>query len=334
MSIFDRELSAAITAVRAASLVTSSVRAEMTGGHTMTKSDRSPVTVADFASQAVVCRLLSAACPEIPVVGEEAADELRKPESAALAQMIREHVEAGLGQVASEAQVLDWIDLGGANVAAGSKERFWTLDPIDGTKGFLRGDQYVVALALIEAGEVVAGVLGCPYMPVDADQAEGPRGILMAAARGQGTWMLPVVGDEKSRRRVHVSPQGDSRLARFCEPVETEHADQGKSAAVASALGMTAMAVRMDSQAKYAAVSRGQAEIYMRLPTSATRRECIWDHAAGTIVVQEAGGRVSDIRGQPLDFGQGKKLEKNWGILATNGTLHDAVVRAVGSVMG
>ena len=133
---------------------------------------------------------------------------------------------------------------------------------------------------------------------------------------------------------MYVSPQGDSKRARFCEPVETEHADQGKSASVASALGMTSMAVRMDSQAKYAAVARGQAEIYMRLPTSATRRECIWDHAAGAIVVQEAGGMVSDIQGKPLDFGQGKKLEQNWGILATNGKLHDAVVQAVSGVMG
>ena len=141
MPFYERELSAAIAAVRAASVVTSAVRAEMTSGHTMTKSDRSPVTVADFASQAVVCRLLGAAFPDVPVVGEEAADELRKPDSAPLVGMIRKHVEAGLGQVASEAQVLDWIDVGGANVTAGQREKFWTLDPIDGTKGFLRGDQ-------------------------------------------------------------------------------------------------------------------------------------------------------------------------------------------------
>jgi 3'(2'), 5'-bisphosphate nucleotidase len=61
--------------------------------------------------------------------------------------------------------------------------------------------------------------------------------------------------------------------------------------------------------------------------------EKIWDHAAGFILVEEAGGKVTDINGNPLDFSQGKTLVKNKGIIATNGKLHEVVLEAVKSVI-
>jgi 3'(2'), 5'-bisphosphate nucleotidase len=82
----------------------------------------------------------------------------------------------------------------------------------------------------------------------------------------------------------------------------------------------------MDSQAKYAVVGRGEAEIYLRLPTSADYREKIWDHAGGVLVVEEAGGRATDVDGRPLDFTRGTELSANRGVVVTNGSLHDAVL--------
>jgi len=61
--------------------------------------------------------------------------------------------------------------------------------------------------------------------------------------------------------------------------------------------------------------------------------EKIWDHAAGFILVEEAGGKVTDLNGNPLDFSQGKTLAKNKGIIATNGKLHDIVISAVQRVV-
>jgi 3'(2'), 5'-bisphosphate nucleotidase len=90
----------------------------------------------------------------------------------------------------------------------------------------------------------------------------------------------------------------------------------------------------MDSQCKYAAVARGDASIYLRLPRDSSYRETIWDHAAGAIVVREGGGRVSDVHGEPLNFGTGRLLRLNKGIVATNGVLHREVLRAVASVLG
>lgn len=61
-------------------------------------------------------------------------------------------------------------------------------------------------------------------------------------------------------------------------------------------------------------MSRGDAEIYLRLPRPGKRyEEKIWDHAAGVVVVEEAGGRVTDVYGKPLDFSQGRTLKENTG---------------------
>jgi len=186
-----------------------------------------------------------------------------------------------------------------------------------------------VALALIEDGRVVLGVLGCPNLP----HSSGATGTLLIATRGRGVTMLALgnAGDQGTQVRVDGIQQ--TQLARFCESVESGHSDQGASAKIAAALGITAEPVRMDSQAKYAAVARGDASIYLRLPTSEDYRECIWDHAAGMICVEEAGGRVTDVTGKPLDFSAGKRLENNRGVIATSGRIHDAVVAAVRAVI-
>ena len=325
------ELKVAITAVRLASTVTQTVQANLVTEDTLQKKDRSPVTVADFASQAVICKALAEAFPDDPIVGEEDAQELREPGNATLLDSVVSHVaKAQAG--ASQDDVLSWIDRGGATPDAATK-RYWTLDPIDGTKGFLRAEQYAIALALIEDGKVVLGVLGCPNLPQAAD-GRGSQGVLMAATLGQGAVSLPLNAASFEGTPIRVSDIQDTAHARFCESVESGHSNQSDSANVAQTLGITAEPVRMDSQAKYAAVGRGQASIYLRLPTSADYREKIWDHAAGSIVVQEAGGTVTDAFGKPLDFTLGRKLENNRGIIATNGHIHDPVVTAVAQAIG
>jgi 3'(2'), 5'-bisphosphate nucleotidase len=102
---------------------------------------------------------------------------------------------------------------------------------------------------------------------------------------------------------------------------------------VARILGITDEPLRMDSQAKYAVVARGDASLYLRLPNG-DYRENVWDHAAGSLVASEAGGRVSDADGLPLDFTTGRKLTRNRGIVACAGPIHDAVLEAVRSALG
>ena len=319
---------AAVNAVRAASKVCVAVQQRMVTPETLEKKDKSPVTVADFASQAVVCAHLAQAFPDDPVVGEEDAEDLRNDEQADLRKAVVEHVGAVLGGEPGEDQVLGWIDRGNAE---GTTSRYWTLDPIDGTKGFLRGQQYAVALALIENGEVVLGVLGCPNLPMKISDATGA---LFTGVRGHGAYTLPLWDEsQETFHPISVSKIESTSEACFCESVESGHSNQSQSAQIAQELGITQEPVRIDSQCKYAAVARGDASIYLRLPTRADYREKIWDHAAGMIVVEEAGGKVTDIEGKPLDYSHGKKFEENRGVVATCGNVHEAVVDAVNQVV-
>ena len=303
------------------------------------------------------------------------------------------------------------------------KEMSVAIDPIDGTKGYIRGDQYAVALGLIEDGEVVLGVLGCPNLPVDGLDG-GDCGVILSACRGGGTFTerqgagsrgqgwgeslkggkaerlkaetgnaeignaerqtsniersmshgervergtLSVesgglgnlglgTGERESRslklagrgggtpapergeretfgagkQRVFVSGEGDPTKAVFCESVESAHTAHGVSADIVKALGVVVEPARIDSQCKYAVVARGDAGVYMRLPTRADYEEKIWDHAAGVRIVEEAGGRVTDVAGKPLDFSRGRTLRANKGVIVTNGLLHEAVLGEIG----
>lgn len=86
-------------------------------------------------------------------------------------------------------------------------------------------------------------------------------------------------------------------------------------------------------QCKYAAVARGDACIYLRLPTRVGYEEKIWDHATGSLLVAEAGGAVTDTTGRPLDFSLGRTLKDNVGVVASNGTFHTEVIDQVVAVL-
>jgi 3'(2'), 5'-bisphosphate nucleotidase len=327
MSDRNQELRVARAAVRAAARVCRSVQQTRIDANTIEKKDKSPVTVADFAAQSIVCRAIQAAFPADLVVGEENADELRSDAQVAARRAVVEYVAAEIGAEPSDDEVLGWIDRGGA---AGDTQRYWTLDPIDGTKGFLRGEQYAVALGLIENGEVVLGVLGCPNLPTP----DGERGGLFSGVAGGEARSYALWDQDETGSLVSVAQLTSASDARFCESVESGHSNQSESAQIASLLGISGEPYRIDSQCKYAAVARGDASIYLRMPTRADYREKIWDHAAGKIVVEAAGGTVTDVFGRPLDFAHGRALEENRGIVATSGAIHDEVVAAVRKVRG
>jgi 3'(2'), 5'-bisphosphate nucleotidase len=317
---YEQERAIAIEAVMQAAKLCEAVRRDMVP-EAMEKSDKSPVTVADYGSQAIICRALAAAFPDDPVVGEEDATDLRNPDMRDRLQQVSNFIQDVLG-AANPDDVLQWIDHGNGSTA----RRFWTLDPIDGTKGFLRGDQYAIALALIEDGDLKVGVLGCPALGFGA----GQPGLLFTAVRGEGTTMQAIDGSGEVQQ-VHVVQPGDADRLRFVESVEASHGNQEQQNAVAQAAGIQAPSVRMDSQAKYGAVAAGEAALYLRLPSPKypDYREKIWDHAAGAIVVEEAGGKVTDMHGKPLDFYSAAKMMDNRGVVVSNGSIHDAVLSAL-----
>lgn len=319
--LYEREKQVAIAAVTTAAQLCEQVRREQ-GSLAIAKPDRTPVTVADFSAQAIICQALGEAFPNDPVIGEEDSTLLRTQ----IDQLARvtQYVQAYLPSATPES-VAAWIDRGNAQV----KSRYWTLDPIDGTKGYIRGDQYAIALALVEAGELKLGLLGCPALPVDLTKPDGERGVLFVAVRGQGATMIPLAGG--APRPIHVTDASEESLRRLAKSIVSEHSNPTLQEAVVQAVGLTAPPWQLDSQAKYGVVARGEAALYLRLPFPITseKRQNTWDHAAGVIMVEEAGGRVTDMYGQPLDFSFGAKLVNNQGIIASNGLIHEAVLAAV-----
>ena len=309
-----------IDAVIKAMQLCEQVQAEMVPTDTIQKTDRSPVTVADFGSQALICKAIGDAFPDDVIVAEESAQALK--ENASLLERVTGYVNRFCKDTPHSAEtVCEWIDRGSGEVGP----NFWTLDPIDGTKGFLRRDQYAIALAYIVDGTVQLGVLGCPNLPYQLNDEDAERGCLFVAIRGEGTRLYTKMGD--FMEQVHVSEAAH----RFAESFESTHGDSEAHGSIANALGITESPVRMDSQVKYGIVSRGEASLYIRLPNPAypDYRECIWDHAAGLIVVEEAGGTVTDANGIPLNFLTGKRMHENRGVVATNGKLHQHVLKAL-----
>ena len=123
----------AIDVVREAMNVTQRVRAVPA----LAKSDHSPVTVADFAAQAIVGRQLVQTFPDDVLVAEEDTAALRTPEQSETLAEVTGFVKS-VAADATEEDVCAWIDCGRGEPG----RRFWVLDPVDGTKGFLRGGQY------------------------------------------------------------------------------------------------------------------------------------------------------------------------------------------------
>jgi 3'(2'), 5'-bisphosphate nucleotidase len=311
--------------------------------HTFTKANGSPVTVADFVVQAFVASRLGQHSPEDPVVAEEDASALRADAPGEVGDQVLRLVRQMLpGTGVDKEQLFAWIDRGRG--ACG--HRFWTLDPIDGTKGLLRGGQYVIALALVVDGTVEIGIVGCPRLSMtraSASQADvsdhamlaaledgadaGADGGVAIAVRNRGAWWMPL--DSGRLTRLSVSSESNPAETRALHSRESRHSDVDELHRVLRALRSSAPPVLMDGQTKQVLLAAGAAELLMRIPIEPDYREAIWDQAAGALLVEEAGGRVTDLDGLPLDFTTGRHLLRNTGLVASNGLLHDAVIGVV-----
>jgi 3'(2'), 5'-bisphosphate nucleotidase len=292
--------------------------------HLMTseKAGHEPVTLADYGSQAILCRAISLLYPEDAVLAEEQGGQFVElvPEDGK--REIVRLVGDILGEPVRAADIVRWLDYGHGREA----ERTWVIDPIDGTKGFVAMRNYVVAAGVMVNAKPVAAVIGSPAYPTPDRQ-----GCLFHAQSGVA-YMQPMNGGPL--KRIHVSDNTDPAKVRALESVEKSHANHERMARVREAAGLGGSSlVHIDSMEKYARIAAGDAELYLRLPRlNNTRPFMAWDHAAGTALVEAAGGRVSDIDGSPLDFSQGRALA-NQGIIVSNGRIHEQVLAAVQKVL-
>ncbi|CAN6339887.1 unnamed protein product [Urochloa humidicola] len=331
------ELAAAKKAVTLAARLCKTVQQDIVHSGIQSKADKSPVTVADYGSQILVSlSLMMEVSGPFSLVAEEDSEELRKDGAEEILEEITDIVNETLSDDGSynmsfsKEGILSAIDNGKSE--GGPTGRHWVLDPIDGTKGFLRGDQYAIALALLDEGKVVLGVLACPNLPLSSisnpngSSAGNQVGALFSATFGCGAEVESLDGSPP--QKISVCSIDNPVNASFFESYESAHSMHDLTSSIAEKLGVLAPPVRIDSQAKYGALARGDGAIYLRFPHKGYR-EKIWDHAAGSIVVTEAGGIVTDAAGNDLDFSQGRFLDLDTGIIATNKQLMPSLLKAV-----
>eukprot|EP01097_Dermamoeba_algensis_P010253 TRINITY_DN7494_c0_g1_i1.p1 TRINITY_DN7494_c0_g1~~TRINITY_DN7494_c0_g1_i1.p1 ORF type:complete len:354 (-),score=85.08 TRINITY_DN7494_c0_g1_i1:51-1112(-) len=324
---FERERRIAIEAVELACKSSIKIQSLLCTEETINKKDRSPVTLADFAAQALVVRAISREFPDDPIIGEESAKQLQK--NPQLLEKLQEYISE-FWPNASTTELIETINKGSSKKDIDSK-RWWTLDPIDGTLGFLRKGQYAVALALMEGTQPVLGVLGCPSLPHSMSDLDGPKGCIFHAVRGEGSYFRGLSDDESKAKKIHVSQVKDGQHAKLTESFESSHSSHEVADQISSHLGIKNEPIKIDSQCKYGLVARGDAEIYFRM-TNKEYVEKVWDHAAGIIVVEEAGGVVCDLKGRKIILSY-QGLVENYGVVVTNQFLHKPIMEAIETVV-
>ncbi len=204
------------------------------------KRDNSPLTQADLASHRIIDAGLTRIAPQWPVLSEESKEIPFEQRSA-------------------------W-------------QRFWLVDPLDGTKEFLkRNGEFTVNIALMEEGRPILGVVYAPAIDK-----------MYYAARGAGAWKAE--GGHAAAIRIGRAEHGRTRVV-----TSRSHASMEDNLDAFTGGDRDCEFVTMGSSLKFCLVAEGAADVYPR--TGPTME---WDTAAAQCVVEQAGGTVTDIEGNPM----------------------------------
>lgn len=362
---YHRELEAAVDVVERACRICVDVKKSLysSEGRIVEKNDNTPVTVADFGVQALVSLELSKVFPSIPLVAEEDSDFVRSNNLVDSVVSVVTDKASSNDKPLTNVDVLEAIDRGKNAIVYGTRPAtYWVLDPIDGTKGFLKGSEalYVVGLALVVEGDIVLGVMGCPNWKeassynstIDVQGSESVptrSGILMVAHIGCGTWARQLSDLTGVSAKVpngwtkcfvdgcHLVPK-----ARFCISDSQTWESVPLSAffsATSDADGVSDKEILLlptccGSLCKYLMVASGRASVFILRARAQTIIKA-WDHAVGIICVHEAGGKVTDWKGSDIDLAadqvERRILFPSMGVLVSNGTIHNRILEMISS---
>lgn len=293
-----------------------------------------PVTIADYGAQIILGRAFEAHFPQDGILSEESGDQFLALVDTAQQTLIFDLLAEVLGERITQAQAVSWLNQGKGAMTS----RMWTIDPIDGTKGFLGRRHYAIGIGILEEGMPVGALMGCPYYG-EAVTDERSRGALFVVHPDlyEGVPQAFSLTDGH-QRSLRVSARG-AEAYRIVQSVEKAHASKGRIARVRERAGLgDARLYEMDSMEKCALVASGDADLYLRIPrTDSAWDNRVWDYAPGVALVQSAGGIVTDLDGNALDFSQGEHLP-NQGMVVSNGVgggaLHGSILQAIADVLG
>lgn len=349
---YAKELHLACLTVQRATLLTKKLLEAVDKG-ILDKSDDTPVTIADFASQSLIIGAIHHVFPDDEFVGEEDSRALRLDEGLLertweLASGTSLDNEEGDGEgrlykPGTREEMLGLIDLG-ARGQCTPRSRAWVLDPVDGTATFMRGQQYAVCLSLVENGQQKVGVLGGPNLGLengriqeDVVDREG-YGHQLFAVVGQGTWIRKMgTGALLPASKVEPVPQitdpGDIRFI-DCSSATSSNYELHAQVAVRLGAPWPPLGDLWAAQLRYVAIAVGGCNVLIKVPRKHTYRSKIWDHSGGMLLAQELGVVVSDLAGNPVDCSLGRTLAGCYGMVAAPASIHGRVVEAIRETMG
>jgi len=293
MSYF-KELSLAIDLVKKASEITEWFRTKHSAS--FTKKDDSPVTLADFASQIFIISEIKKSFPEDQIVAEE--------ESGVF---LNSSAESVLKKCFNSLQIKIEDNLKNTlNYRGSSSHRQWTVGPVDGTKGFQKNLAYSVGIGFMVQSEPTICAIGVPnYQKTDLTIFSAQKNHGAKAAYGTQDFI-----------KIKVSENKDLKTSRMCYSL---HYNKPWVLDFAKSLGIINF-IPMDSMAKLCMIAEGSAEIYVK-PMN-IQRSFTWDFLPGDLLVKEAGGMITDLIGNPINYINEKCKVTAPGLIASNGAMH------------
>jgi 3'(2'), 5'-bisphosphate nucleotidase len=192
------------------------------------------------------------------------------------------------------------------------KSRVWMVDPLDGTNGFIDGNgDFAVQIGLAEDGQVVLGVV---YQPLP--------GVLYRAVQGKGTWIERPQFDPQRARVSEKKSFSSMRIA-----VSRSHRSPRMNKVITS-FGFPEEVQRGSVGIKVGLIIEQQCDVYIHL-SSKTKQ---WDTCAPQVILTEAGGRLSDLFGYPLNYNVPDVQNRN-GLVASNGASHDQIIETLAPLL-
>ncbi|KAM3424475.1 hypothetical protein BST61_g6479 [Cercospora zeina] len=350
-SRLQAELDVACAAVQHCAALTKRLqRASVGQDSQISKSDFSPVTVGDFASQALLTSAVHAAFPSDNFLAEESADDLRQ--NSALLDKVWELTESAksafqantpsLATPSSKDDLLKYLDWGGKRETS-DDGRTWVFDPIDGTATFLRGQQYAINCAMLVNGREEIGIIGCPNVVLGSSTVsedvidEHGLGLMIYAVRGEGTFVRPMQSNGKLAAATKLERHGekvslDGLVWSDCSTYTSTILELHQK--VAAKLNTLWPGVDLfSSLMKYAALGLGRSHIVVRIFRYTSWRSNMWDHAGGVLIFEESGGKVTDLEGKPIDFTTGRKMAANHGLVCAPSSVHGQILQLAQDVI-
>ena len=299
MTYYKIELNLAAELVKTATDITEWFRIK--GFESFQKEDKSPVTLADYASQLFIVKKLKEKFPNDQIIAEESYNSHLDINVQNIIKRCYRSLELDL--IEDIERIL--------NYRGPYSPRQWTVDPIDGTKGFQKNLSYAIGIGFMNNSELIAAAIGVP------NYNEKGRALFIAE-KNQGA---RVSYGEEDFIPINVSDKKNIKKAKMCHSL---HYDEPWVMEFAEIAGISNY-IQMDSMAKFCMVADGTADLYIKPMNE--NRSFSWDFLPGVLIVNEAGGIVSDLKGNNIKFNNEKCIISAPGLVASNGILHEEILK-------